>query len=240
MNVLLLSAGYGKRLGKLTSKNPKCLIKIENKTLLDYWIEKLNVPGIKKIYINIHFKANLIKNHINKYHSQNKKIILLYEKKLLGTSKTISNNINLFNKDKLLLIHSDNFTSFNIIKLINISRKIPKKCFLTMLSFKTFQPEKTGTMIIDKNKMIKSYYHKDKKSKSRLGNAAIYILNKSFLNTYKKNYSNYYDFSKDVIPKIINKIFVYSTAKFFIDIGDTYSLEEARKWAKLNMNSKLK
>ena len=38
---ILLSAGYGTRLKPLTNKTPKCLIKIKDETILDFWIKKL-------------------------------------------------------------------------------------------------------------------------------------------------------------------------------------------------------
>ena len=56
MQALILAAGYGKRLGELTKKTPKCLIKIKSKSLIDIWLEKLNNLGVNKIYINIHYK----------------------------------------------------------------------------------------------------------------------------------------------------------------------------------------
>ena len=41
MDAILLAAGYGKRLGNITKKTPKCLVKINNKILLDIWISFL-------------------------------------------------------------------------------------------------------------------------------------------------------------------------------------------------------
>lgn len=56
MKALILAAGYGRRLGRLTKKTPKCLIKIKSRSLIDIWVEKLNNLGINEIYINIHYK----------------------------------------------------------------------------------------------------------------------------------------------------------------------------------------
>ena len=38
---IILSAGYGKRLKPLTNNVPKCLVKINNIPILDFWINKL-------------------------------------------------------------------------------------------------------------------------------------------------------------------------------------------------------
>ena len=48
MNVLLLAAGYGKRLRQLTKSTPKCLIKVDEETMLDFWIKKLMISILIK------------------------------------------------------------------------------------------------------------------------------------------------------------------------------------------------
>tara|TARA_B100001063_G_C16766350_1_gene558883 strand:- start:1499 stop:2218 length:720 start_codon:yes stop_codon:yes gene_type:complete len=234
LNALLLSAGFGTRLGSITKSKPKCLVKINKQTLIDIWIKKLKNTEINKIYINTHFMSNLVKAHIHKYHKENKKIIIIEENKILGTSNTIRKNINLFKKEKLLLIHTDNYTNFNINYLINSDKKKPRNCGLTMLSFITNQPEKTGTLFMNEDKVLSKYFHKDSKSLSKMGNGAIYILSKKFLKNYELEFKNDYDFSKDIIPKQLGKAYIYKTKSFYIDIGDPISLKLARKWGKKN------
>ena len=51
---IILSAGFGKRLNPLTLTNPKPLLKIKDKTLLENTIDILIEFGIKKIWINTH------------------------------------------------------------------------------------------------------------------------------------------------------------------------------------------
>ena len=52
MKAILLAAGYGKRLGSLTKKKPKCLIKINNKPIIQIWIDKLYSLGVRDILVN--------------------------------------------------------------------------------------------------------------------------------------------------------------------------------------------
>ena len=49
---IILSAGFGKRLNPLTLINPKPLLKIKNKTLLENTINILIEFGIEEIWIN--------------------------------------------------------------------------------------------------------------------------------------------------------------------------------------------
>ena len=54
---------------------------------------------------------------------------------------------------------------------------------------------------------------------------------------YKKYHSNAKDFSTEIIPNLLGKIYTYHTYKPWIDIGNIKSLKEARKISKkLNKN----
>ena len=63
---IILSAGFGKRLNPLTLTNPKPLLKIKDKTLLENTIDILIEFGIEKIWINTHYFAKKIKSYIGK------------------------------------------------------------------------------------------------------------------------------------------------------------------------------
>ena len=64
MKAILLSAGYGTRLGSLTKNHPKCLFEIKNKPIIQIWIEKLYDVGVRDILINTHYLHNQVKMFI--------------------------------------------------------------------------------------------------------------------------------------------------------------------------------
>ena len=64
MKALLLAAGLGTRLGNLTKKQPKCLIKVGNETMLDHWLFKLEALGVSEFIINTHYLADQVDKHI--------------------------------------------------------------------------------------------------------------------------------------------------------------------------------
>ena len=49
MKAILLCAGKGTRLRPLTDNTPKCLMPINNKPLLDYWLHDLDLAGIDSL-----------------------------------------------------------------------------------------------------------------------------------------------------------------------------------------------
>ena len=232
MNTLLLSAGMGRRLGYLTNNKPKCLIKIGDKPLIDIWIAKTLQLNVNQIFINTHYKARQISQHLSI--TKKKNIKILYEKNLLGTAGTVLHNIDLFLQEDLLLIHTDNYTNFNLKALKEAHNLRPSSCDVTMLIFKTDKPAESGIVKVNKQKILIEYFQKVQKPPSNLANGAVYILSKRFLLNYRKNFSKCKDFAEDVIPQLINKVYTHKTNKFFIDIGTHKSLLTAKSWIKKN------
>ena len=64
MKVMILAAGYGKRLLPLTKETPKPLLKVGNKTLIQHNIEYLIKNDFTELVINISHLGNMIENHV--------------------------------------------------------------------------------------------------------------------------------------------------------------------------------
>ncbi len=233
MNAILLAAGLGTRLRPLTNFTPKCLVKIGDKYLLDLWIEKLLQSGIKKILINTHYLKNKVENHLKQLSAyKDGRITISYEKKLLGTAGSLTKNIDFFEGQDGILLHADNYTNDNLINFIKFHETQTEYSDITMMTFRTRYPEKSGIVEIDENNMIINFYEKIKGIKGNLANCAIYIISKNIFDSICRH--NAKDFSAEIIPKYLNKIKTYETNKYFIDIGDLQSLEQANKFHNLN------
>ena len=66
MKVLILAAGYGKRLRPFTEKLPKPLIKVKNKPLIYWNLKKIKKAGFSNVVINTHYLSNKIIRSIGK------------------------------------------------------------------------------------------------------------------------------------------------------------------------------
>ena len=64
MKVMILAAGYGKRLLPLTKETPKPLLKVGNKTLIQHNIEHLIKNDFTELVINISHLGHMIENHV--------------------------------------------------------------------------------------------------------------------------------------------------------------------------------
>ena len=226
MKAILLAAGFGSRLMPITKNTPKCMVKIGDKPLIDIWIEKLFQAGISRILINTHYLSEVVKEHLKQNIFFKKgKIIIKYEKKLLGTAGTLINNLNFFDDDGILL-HADNFTTDNLQEFIKFHKKNINDSYFSMMSFKTDNPKNSGIIEVDENNLLINFYEKDDRDFGNKANCAIYILTNKMIKSLKK--TKFKDFSTEIIPRYLNKIKVYETNNFFIDVGDVKSLDKAR------------
>ena len=68
MKAIICAAGEGKRLMPNTSNNPKCLLKVGGKTILEYMLDNLSKCGVKDVIIVLGYKKDVVINKIgNKY-----------------------------------------------------------------------------------------------------------------------------------------------------------------------------
>lgn len=229
LRALILAAGFGTRLRPLTLKEPKCLVEIGGKPLLQNWLEKLEEIGCEEALINTHYLSENVDAFINNY-SKNKMIInTTYESNLLGTLGTLFANRNWFKNKQGMLIHGDNFTNADLRMFLKAHISRPIECLLTMLTFKTSKPENCGIVKTDKNGIMLDFYEKIKSPPSDIANGAVYLFDYNFIEWLEEKKLKGNDFSIDVLPYLKGKVQTWFTKDYFLDIGTSQSLLEARR-----------
>ena len=218
MKALLLCAGFGTRLRPITNHLPKPLVPINGKPLLEYWLENLTKIGISEFLINTHYLHNKIEDFINASIYKDK-VTLVYEKELLNTAGPILSNEDFFNVDEpFMLIHADNLSFCDFDKFISSHKNRPKVSEITMMLFKTDQPQSCGIVELKEN-IIEKFHEKIKNPPSNLANGAVYICEYSVLKYIKSLKKEDADFSLDVIPHYLGKINPFLNDDYLKDIG---------------------
>ena len=228
IKALLLSAGLGTRLRPLTLNTPKCLVKINNKPVLEYWIEKLEKISANQILVNTHYLSHKVDLFLEKQKRKDMEILNFYEEKLLGTAGTLIANYGFFSKSLGILIHADNFSDIDLKELVDSHINRPKNCLLTMLTFNTSNPESCGIVEVDSKNVVQKFYEKHANPPGNIANAAVYIFEEDFLEWLITNCPKATDFSMDVLPNLLGKIYTFHTNMSYIDIGTQESLNKAR------------
>lgn len=227
LKALLLCAGYGTRLRPLTLTKPKCLVEVSGTPLLERWLLELERIGVDEVLINTHYLADKVRKFIENRKPVNLKIKLTFEKELLGTAGTLIENESFFKNSTCLFLHADNYTNFDMSQLLKAHKNKEKNCYVTMLIFKSSEPEKCGVVELDSHKIVTGFYEKVNNPPSNLASGAIFVFDYNFFKILNLLKPRPKDFSKDVIPNLLGKIQSCYTSSIFIDIGTPKNLEKA-------------
>ena len=227
MRALLLAAGLGTRLRPLTLTTPKCLVRIQDKPLLDYWLESLFSADIERVLINTHWLANVVRDHIARSPFRDR-IDLVHEDELLGTGGTILANRKWLGAGSFLVAHADNLTNFNVAEFIAAHGQRPRSCVLTMLAFRTDSPKSCGILEIGAQGIVTGFHEKVGNPPGDLANAAVYICDPEIAAFIASLAKPNVDFSTEVIPAFLNRIYAVRTDGYHKDIGTIEALSHAQ------------
>lgn len=109
---IILAAGFGSRMGKIGEKLPKVLWPVFEKSLLELQVGYARSLGAKKIYINLHYMADEIKNFCDGK-SVFEDVIFLHEKPGIldigGAVHNLASRKDVNYSGKLLILNADQF-----------------------------------------------------------------------------------------------------------------------------------
>jgi choline kinase len=218
-DVVILAAGFGSRLKRLTKCNPKALINFKRKPILQIQLESLDYKLINKIIIVTGYKDYKIRNFVKKKFS-NKEIIFVknntYKKNTSGQSFFFAYNY--ITTKSYIHINCDNLFTKKLFKKIIKSKKniIAARSDLTMTNGMENINIRNKDSLINKMSLKISKYSKFK----AFGLAKINLKTLSKINKHYKSLSQnqklhvkYYDLIRYLINNKKDKFYILKTDK---------------------------
>lgn len=229
MNALLLAAGRGVRLRPASDKLPKCLMPIRGVPLVEYWLASLKYAGVDSILINLHYKADMVRRYLQQ-RCADMEITMVYEPELLNTGGTVLNNKDFFEGGRFMLIHADNLCLADLARFIESHEHRPDGGVMTMMTYITDTPESCGIIQTDERGMVQEFHEKVARPPGNRANAAVYILESEVMEFLESLGNTNIDFSREVIPAFMGRIFTYHNDIYHRDIGTIEALEKAQSF----------
>jgi mannose-1-phosphate guanylyltransferase len=226
MRALLLAAGVGSRLLPITATTPKCVVMINGRPLLDYWLELLFGAEIERVLINTHWLAGQVDTYV-KASRWASRIDLVHEGELLGTGGTVLANRQWFQGQPFMLAHADNLTDFDVGGLIAAHHTRPPGHLMTMLGFRTDDPRSCGILELDDRGTVVAFHEKVDDPPGNLANGAVYIFEPEVIDAITAIGRPAVDLSTEIIPHFAGRILCVETNGYHRDIGTPERLRRA-------------
>lgn len=227
MKAYLLAAGLGSRLKPITDRIPKCLVPINEHPMLDWWAKLFLESGVDEVLINTHYMADQVQEYIKNYNAKNTglKFIETYEEELIGSGGTVYTNRDFVKgEEDFLICYADNLTDINLPEFIKFHKA--SKAPLTMALFHTNVPKQCGIAGLDNEGRIVEFIEKPENPDSNLANAGIYAATQEVFEVFPD--AGFSDIGKDVLPKLIGKMFGWEIPQYLIDVGTMPNYEKAQ------------
>lgn len=222
VDAVLMAGGKGERLRPLTLNTPKPLIKVGDKCIIDYNVERLINYGIKNINVTVNYLAEQIEEHFaNPVNGI--KVNTVRENVFLGTIGSVR-FIEHFENDTVLVMNSDLFTNIDYESFFlhfcqhNADMSVAAIPYNINIPFGVFELDGRDIKGV-KEKPTYHYY----------ANAGIYLLKKSILEHIPKD--TFFN-ATDLMEKLISldrKVIRFPLTGYWIDIGQHSELKKAEE-----------
>lgn len=171
MKCLILAAGYATRLYPLTENYPKPLLKVGEKTILDWLVDDIDGAGLVDEYV-------VISNHKFAPHfedwartrTQNVTVVddgTSSNETRLGAVRDIQFAIDTLSLyDDMLVIAGDNVLDFSLTKFISYAKEKNTSCIMRYYEDSEKKLQKCGVVSIDENDLVTNMEEKPEIPKS--------------------------------------------------------------------------
>lgn len=223
-DAVLMAGGEGKRLRPLTENTPKPLLKVGEKPIIEYNIDRLSRVGIKNIHLSVNYLAEQLIDYFQDGSSKQLKIKYVQENKPLGTIGSIL-LVEEFKHNDIIVMNSDLLTNIDFADFYKMFKELDADMAVAATSYHVDIPY--AVLEVDNSNGVKSL--KEKPRYTYYSNAGIYILKKELLKMIPQN--TFFDIT-DLMDKILEmnmKIVTYPINGYWLDIGKHEDYKKAQE-----------
>ncbi|MDV3104103.1 NDP-sugar synthase [Thermococcus waiotapuensis] len=230
MKVLIMAGGYATRLWPITKDNPKALLPVGEKTILDYIMEKVNELGLEAyISTNRFFEAHF-KSYAEKYGVGLIVEDTLHEEEKLGTIGAMKKALDELGLDDYLVIAGDNLFSFSLSDFL---RAYDGKTLIAVYDVGDLELAKRYGVVVLEGDRVVSFQEKPAQPQFTLISTGVYVFPERVMERIDEYLSNgNRDSPGYFLQWLLEKgepIKAYRFSDYWYDIGSADSYLEALK-----------
>jgi mannose-1-phosphate guanylyltransferase len=225
VRAFLLAAGLGSRLRPVTNSIPKCMVRIDDRPMLDIWLDAFDRAGVDEVLVNLHYLPDVVTAHLAG-RTGTPAVRTFYEPELLGSAGTLRANRRWVDGDEMFLVcYADNLTTFDLRSLIDAHRQWCP--IATLATFRSEHPSAGGVLELAPDGRVSGFEEKPAKPASDLTNAGMYAFHPAVLDEFGSALP--LDIGSHVLPRLVGRARAVPVGCYFRDIGTVEAYQQARR-----------
>jgi NDP-sugar pyrophosphorylase family protein len=232
MKAMLFAAGEGQRLRPLTLKNPKALVPVAGRPMIEYPLLLLGHYGIKSIMINLHHLGDQVEAHVGDGARFGLAVRYSREESLLDTGGGLLKAKAFLEDDTFIVINTDVLIDLPLDNLISFHHK--KRASATLVLRPDEFAERYGSMDLDGDGRICRFLNARAPAKvmatgSKLMFTGVQILEPKVFG-YMESEAPKFSTTKQTYPKMLvqgEPMYGYCFEGYWQDLGTIERIKEA-------------
>jgi len=215
-----MAGGEGTRLRPMTANQPKPLLPVANRPIMEHVLWLLKKHGFEETVVTVQFLAALVRNYFGDGEDVGMSLQYATEEMPLGTAGSVKNAEDALKDDSFLVISGDALTDMDLSEMVRFHKD--NGALVTVGLTRVPDPLEFGIVIADEDGRIQRFLEKPSWGQvfSDTVNTGIYVMEPEALAEVTSKES--VDWSHDVFPKLLARgapIYGYISDGYWEDVG---------------------
>ncbi|MFC3996414.1 sugar phosphate nucleotidyltransferase [Nocardiopsis sediminis] len=220
MKAVVMAGGEGTRLRPMTANQPKPLLPVVNRPIMEHVLRLLKRHGFDDTVVTVQFLATLIRNYFGDGEELGMNLHYVAEEVPLGTAGSVKNAEEHLRGEPFIVISGDALTDIDLSDMVRFHRE--NGAMVTIGLKRVANPLEFGIIIVDEQGRVQRFLEKPTWGQvfSDTVNTGIYIMEPEVLDEVAEG--EVVDWSGDVFPKLLKDgapLYGYIADGYWEDVG---------------------
>ncbi|SDG72973.1 mannose-1-phosphate guanylyltransferase / phosphomannomutase [Sinosporangium album] len=220
VRAVVMAGGEGTRLRPMTANQPKPLLPVVNRPIMEHVLRLLKAHGLTETVVTVQFLAALVRTYFGDGEELGMSLHYATEEVPLGTAGSVRNAAAMLRDDRFLVISGDALTDIDLTDMIRFHRE--HGALVTIGLKRVPNPLEFGIVIVDERGRVQRFLEKPTWGQvfSDTVNTGIYVMEPEVLDEIAPGEA--VDWSADVFPRLLTKgapLYGYIAEGYWEDVG---------------------
>src|SRR6266699_3097738 len=224
-----MAGGEGTRLRPMTASQPKPMLPVVNKPIMEHVLRLLRRHGFDETVVTVQFLASMVRNYFGDGEDFGMSLQYATEETPLGTAGSVKNAEDALRDEPILVISGDALTDIDLSELVKFHKE--NGALVTVGLTRVPNPLEFGIVIVDDDGRIQRFLEKPTWGQvfSDTVNTGIYVMEPEVLAEVPAGQP--VDWSGDVFPRLVERgapLFGWIADGYWEDVGTHESYLKAQ------------